>query len=115
MPTMKEYKFQAELDLFRRAELAAAEATQKMLNENPGVWFPCGFAWVTIRPARGRFVSMLKDQDVGRTDSYEGGYAIWNPSRNSTQWMDAKIAGCRAFAEVLREAGIKCSVNSRID
>jgi hypothetical protein len=112
---MEKYKYQAELDLFQKATEAAQKACKEMIDQNPGVWFPCGFAWVNIRPARGSFVAMLKDRDIGRTDSFEGGYSIWNPSNNSTQWMDAKIAGARAFAEVLREAGIKCSVQSRID
>jgi hypothetical protein len=112
---MEKYKYQAEYDLYLKAQEAAQVACQKMLKQNPEQWFPCGFAWVKIRPARGSFVAMLKDKGIGRTDSYEGGYAIWNPSANSTQWMDALVAGARAFAEVLQQAGIKCSAQSRID
>jgi len=112
---MEKYKFQVELDLFQKATQAAAEACQEMIMKNPDQWFPCGFAWVKIRPARGRFVQMLKDRDIGNVDSYEGGYSIWNPSMNNTQWMDAKVAGARAFAEVLQQAGIRCSAQSRID
>jgi hypothetical protein len=98
-----EYKYQKELDVFREAELAAETATQQMIDENPGTWYPCGFSWVKIRPARGRFVEMCKQQDVGRTDDFEGGFQIYNPSHNSTQWMDAKMAGSRAFVAVLKK------------
>lgn len=112
---MEKYKYQAEYDLYLKAQEAAREACQKMIDEQPDQWFPCGFAWVTIRPARGSFVSMLKDKDIGRTDSYAGGYMIWNPAGHPTQWMYAKVEGARAFAAVLSESGIKCSCNSRID
>ena len=29
----------------------------------------CGFAWVNIKPARGKFVKFLKDNNIGRKDS----------------------------------------------
>ena len=114
---MKPYKFQRELEIFREAEAAAEKAAQAHIDANPGVWYPCGFAWVKIRPARGRFVEMCKDQDAGRTDDFEGGFVIYNPSGNPTQWMDAKEAGARAFVEVLKRhyPEMKVSVQTRID
>ena len=36
---------------------------------NDGV---CGFAWINIKPARGGFVKFLKDNKIGRKDSYYG-------------------------------------------
>ena len=36
----------------------------------------CGFAWVTISPARGAFVTYLKSIDAG-SKGYYGGYQIW--------------------------------------
>jgi hypothetical protein len=114
---MTPYKYQAELDVFREAERAAIQAAQDHINANLGVWYPCGFAWVRIRPARGRFVEMCKDRDFGRTDDFEGGFVIYNPSNNPTQWMDAKEAGARAFAEVLKKhyPTMKVRVETRID
>lgn len=111
------YKYQRELDIYTEAQRAAAQAAQAHIDANPGVWYPCGFAWVKIRPARGRFVEMCKDQGVGRTDDFEGGFVIYNPSENSTQWMEAKEAGARAFVEVLRRhfPEMKVSVQTRID
>ena len=94
---------------------SANAATQELIDANPGVWYPCGFAWVNIKPARGKLVEMLKAKCIGYTDSYYGGYSISNPSHNATQWMDAKIAGAYAFAAVLKKHGINCTVNQRID
>lgn len=112
---MDEYKYQEEYNLFAEASRAAQKACDDMLAKNPGVWFPCGFSWVKIKPARGKFVSMLKDKGIGSTDSFEGGYVIYNPSCNSTQWMDAKMAGSRAFAQILSAKGIKAIAVERID
>lgn len=102
-------------DIVNEAFIAAAEAAAKTIAENPGTWYPCGFAWVRIKPARGKLVSFLKDKKIGRTDEYEGGYVIYNPSHNPTQWMDAKADGARAFAQVLQKHGFKCSVETRMD
>lgn len=114
---MTTYKYQAELDIFLEAQLAAETATRKHLNENPGQWYPCGFAWVKIRPARGRFVDMCKDQGAGRTDDFEGGFIIYNPSGNPTQWMDAKQVGAQAFVDVMKKhyPTMRVSVQTRVD
>lgn len=111
------YRYYHELDVLAKATRAAQVATAKAIEDNPTVWYPCGFAWVKIRPARGRFVSMCKDQNIGRTDDFEGGYVIYNPSGNSTQWMDAKAEGCRAFVEVMKShfPEMKISVQTRMD
>lgn len=73
----------------------------------------CGFAWVKIRPARGKFVKWLKDNRIGRANSYEGGYDIWISDYN--QSMQKKAAYARAFAKVLVEKGIKAYGESRMD
>lgn len=101
--------------IYREAHSEAMVAAQRHIDANPTVWFPCGFAWVNIKPARGPFVNFLKEMKVGRTDDYYGGYTIWNPSDNSTQWMDAKEVGARAFAAVLKRYGINCTVDTRMD
>lgn len=101
--------------VIKEAFEAAAEATQAHIDANPGVWYPCGFAWVNIKPARGKLVELLKDAGEGYTDSYYGGYTVYNPSKHHTQWMDAKEKGCRAFVEVLKKYGIKGTSCTRID
>jgi hypothetical protein len=115
--TLKEQKMQVDplKTQINLALKAAADAAQKLINENPDVWYPCGFAWVKIRPARGPVVKALKEMGLGDIDGYAGGYMVYNPSGNATQWMDAKVAGARAFADALKEMGVKATVESRID
>lgn len=73
---------------------------------------PCGFAWVTIRPARGPLVSYLKAQGIGR-NGYGGGWRVsiheWNQS------ITRKEAHAHALAEVLRAAGVDAYADSRLD
>ncbi len=73
----------------------------------------CGFAWVKIRPARGKFVQWLKEQNIGSKDNYEGGYTIW--CHEFGQSLTRKEAFVGAFAKVLREYGIDAYGQSRID
>lgn len=102
-------------EILAEAFAAAKEAADKMIAENPTTWYPCGFAWVRIKPARGKFVVALKEAGKGRTDDYKPGFVVYNPSGNATQWMDAKAAGARAFAAVLKKHGVNCSPEVRID
>ena len=74
---------------------------------------PCGFAWINIKPARGKFVKYLKDNNIGRKDSYYGGYTIWVSGFG--QSLDRKSAYARAFVKVLNENGLKAYAMSRMD
>lgn len=115
MKPTKDYS--RELEIYREAQEAAAFAAQAHIDANPGVWYPCGFALVKIRPARGRFVEACKEHGHGRLDSFEGGFNIYNPSGNTTQWMVAKEIGAAAFVQVLRRhyPKMKVTVQTRID
>jgi len=73
----------------------------------------CGFAWIKIRPAKGEFVKWLKQNKIGRTDSFEGGYMIWVHAYN--QSMEKKHAYAKAFAKVLEQNGLKAYAFSRMD
>ena len=73
----------------------------------------CGFAWVNIKPARGGFVKFLKDNKIGRKDSYYGGWTIWVSGFG--QSVDRKSAYARAFAKVLGDNGITAYNMSRLD
>lgn len=76
----------------------------------------CGFAWVSIKPARGSFVTYCKKNNIGRKDSYYGGWTIGPKGEAAyTQSMARKEAYCYAFAKVLSDAGINCYVRSRMD
>jgi len=72
----------------------------------------CGFAGVVIKPARGKFVSYLKSIDKGY-NRYGGGYYV--PVREFGQSLTRKEAYAKAFADVLKEVGMKVFVDSRMD
>ncbi|MBT9138103.1 MAG: hypothetical protein DDT31_00650 [Syntrophomonadaceae bacterium] len=95
----------------------AAVATKKYLEDHPDQWYPCGFSWVRIRPARGKLVSILKDRGFGARDTYEGGFVVHNPSGNFTQCMGAKEAGSRAFVETIKKAypNLEIYAETRVD
>lgn len=94
---------------------AAKSAALADIAKRPDSWYPCGFAWVVIKPARGPFVSYLKKEaNFGSNGTY-GGWHIFNPSNVNTQRMEAKFEGALAFAEVLNKYGIKCTAESRMD
>ena len=73
----------------------------------------CGFAWVNIRPARGPLVKWLKANNIGRTDSYAGGYTIWCGGYN--QSMTRKAAWAYGVADVLTANGVTAYAHSRMD
>lgn len=73
----------------------------------------CGFAWIKIRPGNSPFANWLKKEGAGRTDSYAGGVSINVSAYN--QSVTRKDAYAQAFAEVLREEGIKAYAESRLD
>jgi len=82
---------------------------------NEGV---CGFAWVTIRPARGKLVTWLKSKNKGRK-GYYGGWELssWefgNVGRSSQSYERAMKAATAAAA-VLQSYGISAYANGRLD
>lgn len=93
---------------------ACAAAKLTTVGANDG--YPCGFAWIVIRPARGPLVTYLKKQGIG----YKGHGGGWNVSASKLDgWMgqnvEVKVRSCRAAADVLKAAGIECYVDNRLD
>jgi len=80
----------------------------------------CGFASVTIYPARGRLVSWLKDNKIG-SNGYRGGWRIssYDVMKGhpycSTQSMSIKEEACEAFRDELRKYGLTVYAESRAD
>ena len=74
----------------------------------------CGFAWVNISHARGKFVNYLKKLGKGHK-SYHGGWDYWVSSSELGQSITRKEAYADAFAKVLKEWGINCYSMSRLD
>lgn len=104
-------------DLFTQAWKAANVAMTEQRasrGENP---FGCGFAWVTVSPARGPFIAWCRAQghrQYGRLRPGQG-WVFWGPGDYYGQDMDVKYAGAAAFARVLGEAGLRASASSRLD
>ena len=73
----------------------------------------CGFAWVNIKPANGKFAKYMVKQGLARKNSYEGGVQVWVSEFN--QSMTRKEAYARAFASVLQRWGINAYAGSRMD
>ena len=73
----------------------------------------CGFAWVNIKPARGKFVTWMKKNNVGRKDNYYGGWTVWVSGFG--QSMARKEDYARAFSKVLGDYGITAHSMSRLD
>jgi hypothetical protein len=78
----------------------------------------CGFAYVVIKPARGKFVAELKKRKIGSAHYY-GGYSAssWEfaPSIRRDQSYERACAAARGAVEVLQSYGINAYVDSRID
>ena len=72
----------------------------------------CGFAWVTVRPANSAFSRWMKE-NKGCHLAYGGGMQYWISMFN--QSMQRKEAYADAFADVLRQFGIKAYSGSRMD
>ena len=117
-------KFNAEgvhpADMFLNARKVAIKAVDEYVKKY-GEPLYCGFANVSIRPARGRFVSYLKKADVG-SKGYGGGYRIsyydimpQDHQYRHTQSLDIKEVATEAFRDELRKYGMTVYAESRAD
>jgi hypothetical protein len=81
----------------------------------------CGFANVSIHPARGRFVNILKKAGIG-DKGFRGGYRIsyydimpQDHKYAHTQSLDIKEIATEAFRDELRKYGLTVYAESRAD
>jgi len=106
-------------DMYAEACDRAREAATEFV-EKHGEPMYCGFASVTIYPARGRLVSWLKDNKIG-SNGYRGGWRIssYDVMKGhpycSTQSMSIKEEACEAFRDELRKYGLTVYAESRAD
>lgn len=82
-------------------------------------WGACGFAWIVVKPALGKFVKWLKINDIGYK-AYGGGWAIparpkFTQGKAIAQSLAINEAWARAFAQVLRDNGLNAYAESRMD
>ena len=117
-------KFNAEgikpADMFLNARKVAVKAVDDYMKDKEEPLY-CGFASVSIHPARGKFVSFLKKQGIG-DNGYRGGYRISYydimPLRHqyrTTQSLDIKEVATEAFRDELRKYGMTVFADSRAD
>jgi hypothetical protein len=106
-------------DMFYEACEKAREVATQFI-EKHGEPMYCGFASVTIYPARGRLVGWLKENKIG-SNGYRGGWRIssYDVMRGhkycSTQSLDIKETACDAFCKVLRKYGLEAYAEGRAD
>jgi hypothetical protein len=92
------------------------------IDETKETWFVeggvCGFASVIIKPARGKFVTLLKNRGIGGAHYY-GGYSVssWQfaPSIRQDQSYERACAAAAGAVKVLQSYGINAYVDARID
>jgi hypothetical protein len=117
-------KFNAEgvhpADMFLNARKVAIKAVNDFVAKH-GEPLYCGFANVSIHPARGKFVSFMKKADVG-SSGYRGGWRISyydimpkDHPYSHTQSMSIKEEACEAFRDELRKYGLTVYAESRAD
>ena len=117
-------KFNAEgiqpADMFLNARNKAVEAVDAYV-EKYGEPMYCGFANVSIHPARGRFVRYMKQMKIG-DNGYRGGWRISyndimpkNHPYLHTQSMSIREIACDAFRDELVKYGLTVYSESRAD
>ena len=117
-------KFNAEgihpADMFINARNKAIEAVYKFMEGREEPMY-CGFANVSIHPAKGRFVNILKKAGIG-SKGYRGGYRIsyydimpQDHRYRHTQSLDIKEVATEAFRDELRKYGMTVYADSRAD
>lgn len=107
--------------IWHDAKDAAVQAVDEYMKDKEEPMY-CGFANVKIRPARGKFVSWLKKQEIGDV-AYNGGWRIsyydimpMSHQYRGTQSLDIKEVACDAFAKVLEvQYGMNVISESRAD
>jgi len=117
-------KFNAEgvhpADQFLDARKVAVKAVDDyMIGKEEPMY--CGFANVSIHPARGSFVSFMKKASIGDS-GFRGGYRIsyydimpTDHQYARTQSLDIKEIATEAFRDELRKYGLTVYAESRAD
>jgi hypothetical protein len=117
-------KFNAEgvhpADMFLNARKAAVKAVDEYMKDKEEPMY-CGFASVSIHPARGKFVSFMKKAEIGDS-GFRGGYRIsyydimpLDHQYRMTQSLDIKEVATEAFRDELRKYGLTVYADSRAD
>ena len=117
-------KFNAEgikpADMFLNARKVAVKEVDDYMKDKVEPLY-CGFASVSIHPARGKFVKFMKNAGIG-DNGYRGGYRIsyydimpQDHRYRTTQSLDIKEVATEAFRDELRKYGMTVYADSRAD
>ena len=117
-------KFNAEgikpADMFLNSRKVAVKAVDDYMKDKEEPLY-CGFASVSIHPARGKFVKFMKNAGIG-DNGYRGGYRIsyydimpQDHRYRTTQSLDIKEVATEAFRDELRKYGMTVYADSRAD
>lgn len=106
--------------MFQNARTAAVKAVDEYMKDKEEPMY-CGFASVSIHPARGRFVKFCKNNEIGDS-GFRGGYRLSyydimpkDHQYRMTQSLDIKEEACEAFRDELRKYGLTVYADSRAD
>ena len=98
--------------LYQEAHQDALNHTIETNGENTNV-FPCGFAWINIKPANSAFSKWLLEKGHARKDSYLKGITIWVGQFDQSYYHKTSYA--YRLANNFIAHGIKAVPNSRMD
>lgn len=121
---MKFEDYKAQQEIWFDADCAGDKAAMDCLpnpmyvhDGNGNEWFVsdglCGFATIHIKSARSKFVSYLKKDNMGYKNPIGSGYRL--PVNEYGQSYERSKAYAEAFVTVLRNHGVECYAESRLD
>ena len=102
----------SSLEIHALATQAAQKAEAEYIKQYGEPWFR-GFAWVQFR-GNSKFARDLSKAGI-TSNAYPTGKMVWNPGKSYTQSMAVKVAGSRAYADILCDHGVACDVYQRAD
>ena len=107
-------------DMFLNARKVAVKAVDDYMKDKEEPLY-CGFASVSIHPARDKFVKFMKNAGIG-DNGYRGGYRIsyydimpQDHRYRTTQSLDIKEVATEAFRDELTEYRMTVYADSRAD
>ena len=101
--------------MVKEALQAAYEAGVDHIRQNGENPMGCGFAWVGASIRRNSRNGKILESMGFKKPMFGTGMQMWNPSGLNTQDMDAKYAGAKAFADVMKKYGFDFRATCRLD
>jgi len=91
------------------ALVKANQASRDKYYLNGGDSFPCGFAWVIVKPGNSLLAKILVERDLA-DKHHAGGVCVWDPGKTGYQNVNIRLAGANAFVNHIKmETGLGSS------